>query len=89
MLLALDACNATHGTPGVCNAGGGLGLWSSPALRGPAAAWEPVSPVIFSSNDTVLPSAYLAKEFTTIDFLGRLEGDPHPQGLGTRVLLYY
>ena len=35
---------------------------------------------VFTSNATVLPSALLAKEFTTIDFLGRLGGDPHPEG---------
>ena len=51
-LLSLDGCNATtRALP--CEAGGQLGMWRSPALRGVTAKWEQVGPV-FTSNATVL-----------------------------------
>lgn len=82
-LLSLDGCNAsgfTHYQP--CPAGGQLGMWKSPALRGPKADWHQVGPV-FTSNATVLESGHLSKEFVTIDYIGMLEGDPAPGKGGT------
>ena len=89
-LLSLDACNKTdtHGRQH-CDAGGQLGMWKSPYLRGPKANWKMVGPV-FSSNKTVLAGGHLAKEFVTIDYIGMLEGDPAPakDGVsGTRIFL--
>ena len=84
-LLAMDGCNATtRRLP--CEMGGQLQLWTSPALRGPRAAWRHLGPV-FTSNATALRGAHLTKEFVTIDFLGGLAGDPEPAGLGTRLFL--
>ena len=84
-LLSMDGCNATtRKLP--CASGGQLQLWVSPALHGPEATWKPLGPV-FTSNATVLSDGHLAKEFVTIDFIGRLDGDPAPQGLGTRIFL--
>ena len=72
-----------------CEAGGQLGMWKSPALRGPKANWEMVGPV-FTSNATVLSGAHLVKEFVTIDLIGTMEGDPAPASgtaSGTRLFL--
>lgn len=90
-LLSMDGCNeTTRKLP--CEAGGQLVMWKSPALRGPKARWEKVGPV-FTSNGTVLSQnggarGHLTKEFVTIDFIGRLSGDPTPEGaIGTRIFL--
>lgn len=84
-LLSMDGCNATtHKIP--CAAGGQLDMWKSPALRGEDAAWTYVGPVL-TTNATVLANGFLTKEFVTIDFIGRLPGDPKPDGLGTRLFL--
>ena len=85
VLLSFDHCNTTtKALP--CESGGMLVMWRSPALRGPTADWQYVGPV-FSSNRTVLSGAHLTKEFVTIDFLGRLQGDPSTSPLGTRLFL--
>lgn len=85
VLLSMDACNATtRALP--CASGGQLGMWRSPALRGPKAKWEHVGPA-FTDNSTVLSGGHLTKEFVTIDFLGKMAGDPKPEGQGTRLLL--
>merc|ERR1711998_424695 len=63
--------------------GGEAHLWRSPALQGPSANWQHVGPV-FASNATVLKGAHLQKEFVTIDYIGKLMGDPSPAG-DTRV----
>ena len=87
-LLSMDGCNATtRALP--CEAGGQLGMWKSPALRGKTAAWEHVGPV-FTSNATVLgdgDAGHLTKEFVTIDFLGKMEGDPDTANGGTKIFL--
>ena len=87
-LLSMDGCNATtRKTP--CDAGGQLGMWRSPALRGPKAEWEIVGPV-FTSADTVLQGGHLTKEFVTIDLIGTMKGDPAPasgKASGTRIFL--
>lgn len=74
--IAADACNATA-LP--CAGGGALYLFTSPALRGPAAAWRPAG-VLFASNWTVLtphdPTAVVTAEFVTPDYVGALPGDP-------------
>eukprot|EP00937_MAST-01D_sp_MAST-1D-sp2_P000381 g381.t1 len=89
-LVSLDACNASGLPQGAgCPAGGQLGMWRSPALRGPKAHWRMVGPA-FTSNTTVLPGAHLVREFVTIDFIGTLAGDPAPAkggASGTRVFL--
>ena len=85
VLLSFDACNATAHPHG-CAAGGMLGMWRSPALRGSAANWVHVGDV-FSSNVTVLQDGHLTKEFVTIDYIGKLPNDPKPEGLGTRIFL--
>jgi len=54
-------------------------MWKSPALRGKNAHWEKVGPV-FTSASTVLKDGHLTKEFVTIDFIGGMDGDPHPAG---------
>ena len=88
VLLSMDGCNSTsHALP--CHAGGMLGMWSSPALRGEAAFWTYVGDV-FKTNTTVLSDGFLSKEFVTIDYLGSLPGDPYPEaagGTGTRLFL--
>ena len=86
MLLSMDGCNITVKPKLPCESGGQLEMWRSPALRGPKAAWVHVGPV-FTSNATVLPAGHLTKEFVTIDLIGRLEGDPKPAGLGTRIFM--
>ena len=90
-LLSLDACNASGlpSTGSSCPPGGQLGLWRSPALRGPEAEWRYVGPV-FTSNETVLEIGFLHREFVTINLVGMLEGDPAPKqtgaaGSGTRL----
>ena len=85
VLLSFDACNATAHPHG-CAAGGMLGMWRSPALRGSAANWVHVGDV-FISNVTVLQDGHLTKEFVTIDYIGKLPNDPKPEGLGTRIFL--
>ena len=85
MLLAFDACNSTtRSLP--CEDGGQLVMWRSPELRGAGAAWEKVGPV-FTSAATVLPAAHLTQEFVTIDYVGRLHGDPSSTPSGTRLFL--
>lgn len=85
VMLAFDGCNSTsQKLP--CAAGGQLVLWRSPELRGPRADWRYVGPV-FTSNATVLRTARLTKEFVTIDFIGRLDGDVSNASSGTRVFL--
>ena len=88
-LLSMDGCNATtRELP--CEAGGQLGMWRSPALRGPKAKWEMVNPA-FTSAETVLKDGHLTKEFVTIDLIGTMEGDPAPASgngaSGTRLFL--
>ena len=89
-LLSLDACNSSGFTHYQnCPGGGQLGMWKSPALRGPKADWQHVGPV-FTSNATVLDDGFLSKEFVTIDYVGMLEGDPAPAkgtASGTRLFL--
>ena len=85
VLLSFDHCNATtKALP--CESGGMLVMWRSPTLRGAHADWQYVGPV-FTSNATVLAEGSLAKEFVTIDYIGRLAGDPSTAPLGTRVFL--
>ena len=97
VLLSFDACNVSSvraqpaARPDVlkdsyCAGGGQLVMWRSPALRGPAAAWRRVG-AVFTSNATVLPWGHLVKEFVTIDYIGRLQGDPSTAALGTRLFL--
>lgn len=82
LLVSMDGCNATtQQLP--CALGGELHLWRSPALQGPAADWQHLGPV-FTSNATVLKGGHLTKEFVTIDYIGKLTGDPSPAG-DTRV----
>jgi hypothetical protein len=66
--ISADACNST--VP--CAGGGALYLYSSPALRGAKADWQPVSGagrIMFASNWTVLtpfhPDAVESNEFVT------------------------
>jgi hypothetical protein len=88
VLLSMDGCNeTTRALP--CHAGGMLSMWTSPALRGSKAAWKHVGSV-FETNATVLKDGFLSKEFVTIDYIGKLEGDPKPGaagGSGTRIFL--
>jgi hypothetical protein len=77
--ISADACNST--VP--CSKGGALYLYSSPALRGPKANWQPVSGdghILFASNWTVLtpyiPDAIVSNEFVTSGYFGNLPGDP-------------
>ena len=52
VLLSMDGCNSTsRSLP--CHDGGMLGMWTSPALRGPSASWSYVGNV-FETNATVL-----------------------------------
>eukprot|EP00930_Biecheleria_cincta_P099284 TRINITY_DN90919_c0_g1_i1.p1 TRINITY_DN90919_c0_g1~~TRINITY_DN90919_c0_g1_i1.p1 ORF type:complete len:560 (-),score=74.14 TRINITY_DN90919_c0_g1_i1:215-1810(-) len=75
-LLSMDGCNATtQKLP--CDLGGQLHLWRSPALQGPRANWEHIGPV-FTSAATPLKGTRLTKEFVTIDYVGKLSGDPSP-----------
>ncbi|GMI60365.1 hypothetical protein ScalyP_jg6725 [Parmales sp. scaly parma] len=82
-LIAMDGCNSTdvpRNTPDgkVCPSGGALYMWSSPALRGAEADWQPLGNV-FQDNTTVLKDyGFLSHEFVTIDFFGTMEGDPSP-----------
>lgn len=90
-LISLDACNDTGTATGPqnCQAGGQLGMWKSPALRGSKADWQKVG-AVFTSNATVLDTGFLHKEFVTIDYIGMLEGDPAPAkggASGTRLFL--
>ena len=88
--ISADACNST--VP--CSAGGALYLYSSPALRGPAARWAlvdtPAVPggLMFASNFTVLrpfiASAVETHELVTAGYFGALPGDP--RGGATRCL---
>jgi hypothetical protein len=78
-VISADACNST--VP--CVGGGALYLYTSPALRGPKAAWQPVSGpgrIMFASNWTVLtpmhPDQVESNEFVTSGYFGNLEGDP-------------
>ena len=85
VMLSMDGCNeTTRRLP--CASGGQLGMWKSPALRGPKAAWARVGPV-FTTNATALKGGHLTHEFVTIDYIGHLPGDPKPEGLGTRLFL--
>ena len=86
VLISMDGCNATtQALP--CELGGELHMWRSPTLRGPKADWQPVG-AVFRSNETVLGgSTHLTKEFVTIDYIGRLAGDPSGAPLGTRLFL--
>ena len=88
-LLSMDGCNVTGLQNLPCHKGGMLGMWTSPALRGAGADWSYVGPV-FETNATVLKDGFLSKEFVTIDYVGKLEGDPTPTaagGTGTRLFL--
>lgn len=77
VLLSMDGCNSTtQKLP--CQSGGQLQLWRSPALRGKNASWEHVGPV-FTSSATVLQNGHLSAEFVTIDYVGKLPGDPSPE----------
>jgi hypothetical protein len=81
--ISADACN--HTTP--CSGGGAEYLFSSPALRGPSANWQPLG-ILFESNYTVLtpfdPSNVVQEEFVTAGYFGSLAGDP--RGGATRCL---
>merc|ERR1712070_321071 len=78
MMVSMDGCNATtQQLP--CDLGGEAHLWRSPALQGPSANWQHVGPVL-TSNATVLKTGHLSKEFVTIDYIGKLTGDPSPAG---------
>ena len=86
-VISADACNNT--VP--CAGGGALYLYSSPALRGPKADWQPVSGagrIMFASNWTVLTPLHAdqveSNEFVTTGYFGNLEGDP--RGGKTRCL---
>jgi hypothetical protein len=77
--ISADSCNST--VP--CSGGGALYLYTSPALRGPKANWQPVTGVnriLFQSNWTVLtpfiPTAIVSNEFVTSGYFGNLPGDP-------------
>jgi hypothetical protein len=77
--ISADACNST--VP--CAGGGALYLYSSPALRGASANWQPVAGagrIMFASNWTVLtpfhPDAVESNEFVTSGYFGNLAGDP-------------
>lgn len=84
VMLSFDHCNVTT-KKSPCPEGGMLVMWKSPALRGPKADWQYVGPV-FTSNATVIPGAFLEKEFVTIDYIGSLKGDPKANG-ATRLFL--
>ena len=83
LLLATDACNATtRALP--CKAGGRLALYSSPALRGPGAAWRYVGPM-FTVNGSTDGLGHLrwgskTKELTSPGYFSGLPGDPATGG---------
>ena len=62
-----------------CAGGGAEYLFSSPALRGPKAAWKLLG-TLFESNYTVLtpfyPQNVVDVEFVTAGYFGNLAGDP-------------
>jgi hypothetical protein len=82
--ISADACNSTAGG---CALGGREYLFTSPALRGPRAAWRMLPAPLFQSNWTVLTGAVgLTQhgEFVTAGYFGALAGDP--RGGATRCL---
>ena len=82
--ISADACNSTAGG---CALGGREYLFTSPALRGPGAAWRLLDAPLFSSNWTVLTATTgLTQhgEFVTAGYFGALPGDP--RGGATRCL---
>ena len=82
--ISADSCNATQGG---CPLGGREYMFTSPALRGPAAAWRMLPTPLFETNWTVLtPVDGLSQhgEFVTAGYFGYLPGDP--RGGATRCL---
>jgi hypothetical protein len=74
--ISADVCNATTGG---CAGGGAALLFTSPALRGPRAAWRALPAPLFSTNFTVLTAVNgLTQhgEFVTAGYVGALPGDP-------------
>jgi hypothetical protein len=83
--LALSACNDRSKWPNAtqggwdCPLGALEDLWSSEALRGPAANWRHEGPLL-SSNESYLPWRGVQWEYVTPDYFAGLPGDPHPHG---------
>lgn len=74
--ISADACNSTKGG---CPLGGREYMFTSPALRGPAAKWRMLPDPLFSTNLTVLTDVNgLTQhgEFVTAGYFGALDGDP-------------
>ena len=90
--ISLDACNSSRSdAPGIsCRGGGRLAMWTSPALRGPAAKWRETAVSLFTANAT--KNGYSQRNgavhdvFVTSDFIGGLRGDPAGAG-ATRCVL--
>lgn len=82
--ISADSCNATQGG---CPLGGREYLYTSPALRGPDAAWRMLPTPLFQTNWTVLTDVdglTQHGEFITAGYFGSLAGDP--RGGATRCL---
>ena len=74
--ISADSCNATTGG---CATGGAAYLFTSPALRGPRAAWRALPTPLLATNVTVLTGVTgLTQhgEFVTAGYVGALPGDP-------------